>query len=456
MPMAKINPYNFVPLVDDKPKRTSWENLPKHHMLTNQLYSGFFDLRFTSITPVFIPSPLKKDQLKEDVYVKGKLEHKITFKKFSHRDVRPCIPGSSIKGMVRAVFEALTDSCMVLFAKTYKGIKYRSNYKNQDCNTANGLCPACSVFGTISGEDMVFQGKVQFTDAIGNQDDLEKGEWNLKELWPPKPERHPPFYAKDGKNPSSGPRGRKFYFHHNPSLVKKGYFTTNNPDHGNRKIRQLLKKDSKLNGKVIFKGLTLNELSCLIYALELDFTNEDGKSQRTMAHKIGMGKPLGLGSISIDIIDGVIEEGTARYKSLSQNSSSDSLRTTINGLKKAVAQAHTRLGDLLSLDKYKQGTISYPDLKWFKINKNKKLGEMGEYEGTITKPWFPEATEAAIDSNKKINGAIKAIKDDLVIIEAENGTLYKRAKKVAQGVKKGEFQVGLKVVLSGKGFHKKK
>ncbi len=455
MPVAKINPYNFVPFVDDKPKRTSWENLPKHHMLTNQLYSGFFDLTITTITPVFIPSPLRNEREIEKVNVRGGLKEKITFKKFCHRDSKPCIPGSSIKGMVRAVFEALTDSCMVLFAETYEGTTYPSDYKNQDCNTANGLCPACSVFGTISREDMAFQGKVQFTDAIGNEDDLEKGEWNLKELLNPKPERHPPFYAKDGKNPSSGPRGRKFYFHHNPSLVKNGYFTTNNPNHRNRKICQLLKKDSKLNGKVIFKGLTQNELACLIYALELDFTNKDGKSQRTMAHKIGMGKPLGLGSICIDITDGVIEEGTARYKSLSQSSSSDSVRTTINGLKESVAQAHNGLGDLLSLDKYKQGTILYPDLQWFNKNKNKKLSEMGEYEGTITKPWFPEATEAAIDFNKKINGTIKAIKDDLVIIEAENGTLYKRAKKVAQGIKKEEFHEGLKVVLSGRMFSKK-
>jgi hypothetical protein len=60
------------------------------------------------------------------------------------------------------------------------------------CNAQNGLCAACSVFGTILGDDLSFQGKVRFADAIGKKDDLEKGEFEGTIAHVPEPNSEAP------------------------------------------------------------------------------------------------------------------------------------------------------------------------------------------------------------------------------------------------------------------------
>jgi len=458
---VKINPYNFVPFVREKPKRTSWEAIPKHHRLADELYSGFFDLTFTTITPIFIPSPLKEDQEKEPVYIKGKKKYKVTFKKFYHRNGTPIIPGSSIKGMVRSVFEALTDSCMVLFAEIYGYQQYPSNFKNENCNNENGLCPACSVFGTISEEDTVLQGKVFFEDAVGKKEDLKSGCWIIKELSAPKPERHPPFYALKDNSPSTGPRGRKFYFHHMPSKFENHhYFTTNEHNIRNRKILQYLRKRVQLRGKIIFQGLTEIELANLIYTLELGATNAGGTVRRIMAHKIGMGKPIGLGSIGIFITRGTISKGPERYKFFKSEERED-IRNTINELVKKAAHPSPQLRDLLSLTKSQNGDIEYPSYWWFSKNKYQPLGKWGEFEGSISEPRQITSQDTLIEEAKAPSEDpptdlphdakavwLKKLCKDLLVFEDNEGKEVIRKPNAFQG-KKTLLKVGHWYFLKG-------
>lgn len=394
--MTSINPYNFVPLKNG-PDRTKWTKIHMHHRLSEDTYSGQLMLRFYTIAPVFIPSYSQGDVVKEQYRNEKK---RITFKRFYRSGDAPTIPGTSIKGMIRSVFEALTNSCMALFAETYGGKCYQaSNYKRKECNAQNGLCAACSVFGTILGDDLSFQGKVRFSDAIGKKDDLEEGGWILKELSAPKPGRHVPFYAEDGNSPHSGPRGRKFYFHHDPKKVSnKNHITQREHINRNRKIMEWLKAGVNLSATMDFQGLTEKELGALLYALELEYkiVGKNGEKiiKRLLAHKIGMGKPLGLGSVGIQITGGNIEKGAVHYMSFGSQAADkikmpQDLRSQIEDFRDKAAQQKAfqlsdHLRDLLSLSKHKQGDIEYPEYHWFQCNNGKKLGNSGEFKGTVT------------------------------------------------------------------------
>ena len=430
----KINPYNFVPL-KEKPDRTPWEELPKHRRLDENLYSGSLCLRFFALTPLCIPSTAEKDV--------EKYGEKKTFTRFRYDSAeKPILPGTSIRGMIRAIFEALTNSCMVHFDAVYEDKKFNKKYYNKPeykrCSTT-GLCRACSVFGTV-GEDaqgLCNRSKVIFTDAVGQPSILERGKWILKELSSPKPERHVSFYAADGKSSSSGPRGRKLYFHHD-----KDKLSIEQAEHTqrNRKICERVKSGGTFESTVLFQGLQEEDLAYLLCALAL---------QEGLAHKIGMGKSLGLGSVKVTIQSSRIYKGPQRYKQLNADQSPDSDLKQIEKLREKVLPMDAILEDLLRYHPPKQGTMAYPSWEWFRNNGDKILGEYGEYEKKKQEIIKQEIIKHFI-YNEKITGTIYAIQGKEVFIKAEDGRLFLRSMQLVQGVKAAAFHIGLQVVLEGK------
>lgn len=463
--MLKINPYNFDPLAGKEPNRTKWQEISKHHRLSADTYSGYLDLRFRTITPVFIPSTRTSDVDKKEVHDRPN-QYIRTFLRFHHNGKKPTIPGTSIKGMVRSVFEALTNSCMALYAGNYGHKNYGdSTYKREECNKEQGLCLACSIFGTTVEDKLHMQGKVLFSDAIGEPQFLETGEWTLKELSAPKPGRHPPFYALDGTDPSSGPRGRKFYYHHNPEDVSstQDYITKDDHNPRNVMIMERLKQDISLRTEITFQGLTQQEIATLLYALELEYKIEgDGNKKRiirTLGHKIGMGKSLGLGSVGILITGGRIWKGNERYRTFDSQPTSN-LRETINEFRNKALQPSIHLRDLLSLTKYEHVVIEYPDKKgWFDLpeNKTKRLGEWGVYEGkqdgSSQKNSLESTNSPPLDYGIILNGSIVELGSDFLIIEAEDGVRYRRKRSVVQGIKAKQLVNGLEVTLTGAAVH---
>lgn len=380
---AKINPFNFVPL-GPGPTRAPWSDTSKHHRLQDDSYSGYLTLKLTALTPIVIPSRKSRDVEQSlcgcSESCRRQRKNKTTFKRFHSSNGLPAIPGTSIKGIVRTVFEALTNSCMALFAGTYNGVAYSAARHAHDlCGKDRGLCPACTVFGTIQG-DLLYQGKVCISDATGRTQDIEPVDWVLKELSSPKPEKHPPFYALDGRNPSTGPRGRKFYYHHDPAALD-----ITQPDHNHRncRIKECIRRSSVLTSSISFHNLTEIQLSALLYSLELDavferMDNGKSRSRRSLAHKIGMAKPLGLGSLAITITDGDIWRGASRYRSWDPAPGAD-LRNTISGLKAMVPASSVSLKDLLGLHKHRKGSIEYPGLPWFRANPGQSLTDSGAF-----------------------------------------------------------------------------
>ncbi len=93
-----VNPYNFIPINTDTDSTKEFEESKEG------LLSGRIDCLMHTKTPVIVPDT---SDGKED---SGCKDHK-KYGFFSVDD-KFIIPGSSIRGVVRSVYEALTDSCM--------------------------------------------------------------------------------------------------------------------------------------------------------------------------------------------------------------------------------------------------------------------------------------------------------------------------------------------------------
>jgi len=248
------------------------------------------------------------------------------------------IQGSSLKGLIRSTAEAISNSCISMISKPYKykfmhgmpvgtstsGVTYKKIYNRgkyylvfdqkkyvaekkyiDSCNNKNGLCICCTLFGTTvdENESFMFKGKLRFSDAIYlgfcNEDNeivekknkIKSIKLKTHSLSNPK-NHHENFYLNGTEI-----KGRKFYYHHQNDYLYKSR---------NGDSAELVEKDSVLKFTISFENLTKEEYGLLMTTLEL----ESG-----LGHKIGMGKPLGLGSCIIKITE-IKEFSKKRYHSI--------------------------------------------------------------------------------------------------------------------------------------------
>ena len=106
IPDVDQNPYNFVPWLDEKPRlaeRPCEGTHDKHHPAR---LSGSIHVALTACTPIFIPAPELAAAKEEG----DTGEPRDFFHCWNGTQDRYAIPGSSVKGAVRSVFEALTNS----------------------------------------------------------------------------------------------------------------------------------------------------------------------------------------------------------------------------------------------------------------------------------------------------------------------------------------------------------
>lgn len=203
---------------------------------------------------------------------------------------------------------------------------------------ADSLCPTSRIFGFVRDKKISkkkndegkssYAGRVFFSDATF---DSEKGKVKydkdivLDILGSPKPTTFEfylynsinPNQAKDYDDPNTRLRGRKFYLHQED----KGQYRRKNNEETpqNSTLKKVLAKDNEFVFTVRFDNLEEYELGLLLWSLSL----EDG-----MAHKIGMGKPLGLGSVSIEVESLEIIYRKTRYEKFLETD--DSLQTGIS------------------------------------------------------------------------------------------------------------------------------
>ncbi len=294
--MTLINPYNFVQLESEEPDRSGYTG---RYFLQDNHYSGKLKCTLEALSPL-----ISIDQTGKEEQVKGFLRNSYN---------EPILQGTSIKGMVRAVYEAMTDSCLALAVTDGTSKKGSTNikkyaysdlgkYSNRECNSLKNLCPACRIFGVINGDSLNCQGKVAFSDAvlIGNKLCLQLK--YLKELSNPKPHH----YATYGENGQKGGRiaGRKFYYQQgaNPEYS----IGKNKATQRTIAIKECAPVGSAFSFQVSVDNLTDVELGTLLLALELHVG---------LGHKIGLGKAIGLGSccIKVDRENSTITTPKERY-----------------------------------------------------------------------------------------------------------------------------------------------
>jgi CRISPR/Cas system CSM-associated protein Csm3 (group 7 of RAMP superfamily) len=284
-----MNPYDFVRIDWSKPLKREcpvW-----HHRLFGEgvpgLYSGQIEMDVIAETPLFIFAT--EDASSNNVREPARFAYN------AQGDY--IIPGSTLKGMIRNVFEALGNGCLTLFDERYRGkggaerIDYRLKVPAdfQHCSNPTKLCIACRTFGMLGGRNQgVFLGKVNIGDAVSNPDKIYMYDAiYTKSLMEPKP-YHASFYLDEKERYIAG---RKFYFHHSRKLEP---LTETGPIYfgktlANRYI-QPLDYDSEFHFRVDFTNLTRDEFHALLQAIVLD---------EKMRHKIGYAKPLGLGTIEL-------------------------------------------------------------------------------------------------------------------------------------------------------------
>ena len=172
----------------------------------------------------------------------------------------------------------------------------------------DSLCPACDLFGKLG--DNAKGSRIRFSDMYVEKHDSNKSYYvkdsvTIANLSSPKIS-NVDFYLERLKNATFWTydyyvlnnkvyaytgilRGRKYYWHHHPEKVS---FNNVGRTKLNKTIRPV-KEGITFIGELYFDGISRKQLNQLIYILN---TGKDG-----LGYKLGMGKPLGLGSVTCKV-----------------------------------------------------------------------------------------------------------------------------------------------------------
>jgi len=250
-------PFDFVPFTG----KTDKHGRPGHESFhLRQGLSGELLFEVVVETPLHISSG--NYALTEDLGLQAKNVVRDLYKVTVNGRKLPAIPGSTLKGAVRAIVEAVTNSCVGVTRERElpQGV-------SRGCRPPN-LCPACGIFGAMSR-----LGRVSFGDAVIDLDRANAGIARMPALYRPRPRQ-----GRVYKDSSRTFKGRKFYFHGVPAKHREGTYI------------EVLTPGTHLPGQVAFTGLEEAELGVLLFALGLD---------NSFQLAVGGGKPMAMGRIKI-------------------------------------------------------------------------------------------------------------------------------------------------------------
>jgi hypothetical protein len=246
-------PYGFVEI---EPLGSKDRQRPAgHERYQPGTVSGRLEATLIVATPLHVSSGrLKMRRRKEPPLVK----------ELTRVNGQPCIPASTLKGVVRSVVEAITHSCVRISQARADQLPAGA----AACRDKENLCLACRMFGALG-----FEGHIRFDDAM-----LREGTLGVA--------RMPALYAPRGRTRAyfggSEVKGRKFYQHGRPVTQA----TT---------PVEVLMPESQLGFTVRFENLALGELGVLFTAL--------GLGKPSLVLKLGGGKPACYGSTMVRLDD---------------------------------------------------------------------------------------------------------------------------------------------------------
>ena len=385
-----IHPYNFIPLsgeVQRKPYRPDLAHFSG--------YSGTINVRLETLTRLFIPDRRKTphgaeenhdDYMWLEKYIDSQgrgREHTHYAKFLRNANEQYIIPGSSLKGMLRSVAEAISDSCFTRADEErvheygdYAHSKCRNPRDEQD--DAEGLCMCCRIFGKVGNEgesaeehSSNFKGRVNISDAVlDTTEKVDRTAYTLKVLGTPKPREGEKYYYDDqGKI-----NGRKFYYHFRSGPE---HFSTQRKSNQNCTIHESITEGAVFKFTIKFENLEQDELALLLYAILLD--NKPGQKSVSMAHKVGMAKPLGFGSVRLSIDKLAYSVNSNAYSDFSGSMTaiqqldgnySEELNKLLTGYPNPFAGSD-KLYDIWRFPKTRHPEkVHYPDRSWTQDNKN--------------------------------------------------------------------------------------
>jgi CRISPR/Cas system CSM-associated protein Csm3 (group 7 of RAMP superfamily) len=285
-------------------KRAKLERVVAHDKFAH--FCGFVEFEIEAVTPI---------QVATGLYELGE-SHSGGSKFPLYRDMTTvngtvCIPGSSVKGCVRSLVEAVSPSCI------NKGAS-RVDDSLRPCfvrkNTPE-VCVACSIFGAMG-----FLSRVRFSDAV-----LSEGSTEIVQI--------PALFGPRGKGraydpPSNSLSSRKFYFNH-----------TKTASNGNIPS-EVCTVGSRFQLRMFFNNLKEQELGLILLCM--------GVKDRFNI-KVGGGKPVGYGSSLVHVTGISLSDRVKdRYSSWEQTvevQRGDQITTVLDRLTTAGRQSQLFIGE---------------------------------------------------------------------------------------------------------------
>ncbi|MBW1987360.1 MAG: hypothetical protein JRI50_09095 [Deltaproteobacteria bacterium] len=347
------NPYRMVPIR---------QNITRSSPVTDEKFtgrSGIIYCTLENLTLLFVGKNRKDNT------------------RFLTRAGRAVIPGSSLKGALRSLAEIAGGGCWVTNPR-------------EGCNSVQQLCITCRMFGMLERgpRARVHKGKISIGDALIRE--ANPAIQQVEILLTTPSTKHTPFYLTPTTGNFDG-LCRKLYFHqpHRRHSVPEIPQSIRQSMHPHIQRLYALAPGQHFDFTINFSNLTEEELTLLIYVLALEdnvvVNIGDGPNRLTLRgplrHKIGYGKPLGMGSCHITINRLVYHsEPHTRFASLQATGETDyegeALQTVISRLTKNIVQDNSltmqHLRKMLVWDENDPRVFHYPDHHWFQTEANQR------------------------------------------------------------------------------------
>ncbi|OFI07064.1 RAMP superfamily protein [Clostridium acetireducens DSM 10703] len=232
--------------------------------------SGKINITVKTLTPVHISSGAYDTK-----------DNKTIYSSFIRNNGELIIPGTSFKGCIRNIAEALSRSCMTKSKNIYENkipvSKREPKYSR---------CIICNMFGAMG-----YKSRIQFSDLkLSKSTSKNKTEIiKLPKSFTPNPN------SKDYLNDDGKYKGYKFYMHGINGVQLKGDIPY-----------EFVPKGTEFQGQIIFKELTDEQVQLLCFSLGI--TGD-------IHPKIGFGKSYLYGSIEVTAESHWVKKGND-YKNI--------------------------------------------------------------------------------------------------------------------------------------------
>ncbi|MCA1592684.1 MAG: RAMP superfamily CRISPR-associated protein, partial [Acidobacteria bacterium] len=244
-------PYGFVPISD---KNMRQERPAGHDSYKDKLRTGSINGTLVALSPLHIASGGIELTGTQPSLVKAHFR----------RNERPTIPGSSLKGAIRSIVEAISNPPSCLRVTQARPDSLPRNIRR--CSKADSLCVACRMFGAMG-----YLGQVRFSDAVLSHGNTEIA--LLPSLFAPPLRARERVYLERGRV-----KGRKFYMHGQDGKTARGNVPV-----------EVCPAGSRFPLHVDFENLDEAQLALLLVAL--------GQGMPGLKPKLGGVKPACCGSV---------------------------------------------------------------------------------------------------------------------------------------------------------------